>query len=169
MSVPERVGDILIKHVTFELECIDRMYLNAYVPGLQIPEGAVRFFRAHRGHNFASSALMEPMTKDFTAAIERFALAQDIPVITFGKGERKDTIAAAMRKGFEREEGVVFIGKSQEKATVFRTEKRTDAQGRRYPWIVTSTAFVNHYYFYIFDRNFGPLFIKFCSYLFSDD
>ena len=164
MSVSDRVGDILNHRVTFQVECIDRMYLNAYVPGLQIPEGAVRFFRAHRGHTFASSALMDPMTRDFVAAIERFALAEQIPLITFGKGERKDTIAAAMRKGFDREEGVVFIGKGQEKATVFRTEKRTDAQGRRYPWIVTSPAFVNHYYFYILDRNFGPLFIKFCSY-----
>lgn len=164
MSVPDRVGDILNHHVTLELECIDRMYLNAYVPGLQIPEGAVRFFRTHRGHNFASSALMDPMTKDFVAAIERFALAEQIPLITFGKGERKDTIAAAVRKGFDRDEGVVFIGKGQEKATVFRTEKRTDAMGRKYPWIVTSTAFVNHYYFYILDRDFGPLFIKFCSY-----
>jgi hypothetical protein len=164
MSVPDRVSDILSHHVTLELECIDRMYLNAYVPGLQIPEGAVRFFRAHRGYNFASSALMDPMTKDFVAAIERFALAEQVPLITFGKGERKDTIAAAMHKQFNREEGVVFIGKGQEKATVFRTERRTDAQGRKYPFIVTSTAYVNHYYFYILDRDFGPIFIKFCSY-----
>lgn len=164
MSVADRVGDLLDKHVLLDVECIDRMYLNAYVPGLQIPEGAVRFFRTHRGYNFASSALMDPMTKDFVAAIERFALAEQIPLITFGKGERKDTIAAEMRKGFDRQEGVVFIGKGQEKARVYRTEKRTAASGSTYPWIVTSSAFVNHYYFYILDRDFGPLFIKFCSY-----
>lgn len=27
-----------------------------------------------------------------------------------------------------------------------------------------STALVNHYYFYCLDRNFGPFFLKFCSY-----
>lgn len=164
MSVPDRVSDILAKHVTFELECIDRMYLNAYVPSLQIPEGAVSFFKRHLGYSFASSALMDPISKAFVAAIEAFALAEDVPMITFGKGERKDDIAAVMRKGFEREEGVVFIGKAQEKAKVFRTEKRTAPNGKKYPWIVTSTAMVNHYYFYIFDRGFGPFFIKFCSY-----
>jgi hypothetical protein len=47
---------------------------------------------------------------------------------------------------------------------VFRTEKRHDAAGKTYPWIIRSTAMPNHYYIYILDRDFGPLFIKFCSY-----
>jgi hypothetical protein len=59
---------------------------------------------------------------------------------------------------------VLFIGKAQEKASVFRTEKRRGAGGRRYPWIIRSAAMVNHYYVYLVDRDFGPLFIKFCSY-----
>lgn len=164
MSVADRVSDILAQHVTYELESIDRMYLNAYVPSLQIPEGAVGFFKRHLGYSFASSALMAPISDAFVKAIEKFALAEDVPVITFGKGERKDDIAAVMRKGFDREEGVVFIGKAQEKAKVFRTEKRTAPNGKKYPFIVTSTAMVNHYYFYIVDRDCGPLFIKFCSY-----
>ena len=68
-------------------------------------------------------------------------------------------------RAFEGEEGILFIGKAQEKASVFRTEKRRHADdGSTYPWIVRSTAMVNHYYFYLVDRDFGPLFIKFCSY-----
>jgi hypothetical protein len=164
MSVPDRVSDILANRVSFELESIDRMYLNGYVGSLQIPEGAVRFFRSHRGYKFASSVLMDQMTKDFVAAIERFTLAEQVPMITFGKGQRKDDIAAVVRKGFEREEGVMFIGKAQEKAKVFRTEKRTTPSGKKCPWIVAGTAYVNQYYFYILDRDFGPFFIKFCSY-----
>lgn len=164
MSVSDRVSDLLVNKVTLEIESVDRMYLNAYVGGLQIPEGAVRFFRAHRGYAFASSVLMDRMTKDFVAAIERFASAEQVPLITFGKGERKDDIAGAARKAFEGEEGVMFIGKAQEKAKVFRTERRTAPSGNQYPWIVTGTAYVNQYYFYIMDRDAGPLFIKFCSY-----
>jgi hypothetical protein len=114
MSVSERVSDILTKRVTFELESIDRMYLNAYVGGLQIPERAVRFFRSHRGYKFASSILMDQMTKNFVAATEQFAQAEQVPMITFGKGQRKDDITAAVRKRFDREEGVMFIGKAQE-------------------------------------------------------
>ena len=67
-------------------------------------------------------------------------------------------------KRFDRAEGVVFIGKAQEKAPVFRTEKRRDAHGLSYPWIVRSTAMVNQYYIYAVDRDFGPFFLKFCSY-----
>ena len=164
MSV-HRVSEILKEHVTLELEGIDRMYLNAYVPGLQSPEGTAWFFKSHRGQMFASSALMDPISKGFVRAIEQYALAEQVPLITFQKGERKDDIAARIRARFNKEEGVVFIGKAQEKAPVFRTEKRTNPKtGQKYPWIVRSTAMVNQYYFYIADRNFGPFFIKFCSY-----
>ena len=48
---------------------------------------------------------------------------------------------------------------------MFRTEKRRNPQtGQSYPWIVRSTAMVNHYYFYGVDEDFGPFFLKFCSY-----
>jgi hypothetical protein len=36
--------------------------------------------------------------------------------------------------------------------------------GAPYPWIVTTTAMVNHYYFYGVEDDFGPFFVKFCSY-----
>jgi hypothetical protein len=159
------VSEILDEHVTLTIEGIDRMYLNSYIPRLQSPEGVAAFFRFHRGYKFASSALMDPISKAFIAAIEDFASAEQIPLITFRKGERKDDIAAKMRKGFVADEGVVFIGKAQEKSSVFRTEKRTNPKtGHKYPWIVRGSALVNHYYFYIVDQNFGPLFIKFGSY-----
>jgi len=165
MSVARRVSEILDEHVTLTIEGIDRMYLNGYIPRLQSPEGVAAFFRFHRGYKFASSALMDPISKAFIAAIEDFASAEQIPLITFRKGERKDDIAAAMRKGFVADEGVMFIGKAQEKSSVFRTEKRTNPKtGHKYPWIVRGSALVNQYYFYIVDRDFGPLFIKFGSY-----
>jgi hypothetical protein len=67
---------------------------------------------------------MDPITKEFVHAIEQFALAEQIPLISFVKGERKDDVAKAMRKNFDRQEGVMFIGKAQEKANVCRTENR---------------------------------------------
>jgi hypothetical protein len=61
-------------------------------------------------------------------------------------------------------EGVLFIGRAQEKANLFRTEKRRDAQDVSYPWIVKTTGFVNHFNVYAVDDDFGPFFLKFCSY-----
>ena len=165
MSISHRVCDILKNHVTFELECIDRMYLNAYVPRLQYEGGVVGFFRGHRGQKFASSALMDPITKSFVAATEKFAEEQGVPLIQFKKGQRKDDVMAEHLAKFGKSEGVVFIGKAQEKVPVFRTEKRRNPDtGQRYPWIVRSTAMVNQYYCYCVDAEFGPFFLKFSSY-----
>jgi hypothetical protein len=165
MSVARSVAEVLRKHVTLSVEGIDRMYLNVYVPRLQTDRGVVSFFRYHRGHTFASSTLMEPMTRGFVLAIEEFAERHGVGVVTFTKGQRKEDIAAEHRERFTGDEGVVLIGKAQERARVFRTEKRRDPKtGLSYAWIVSSTAMVNQYYIYCVDRDFGPFFLKFCSY-----
>ena len=165
MTVARSVADVLSEHVTLEVECIDRMYLNLYVPTLQYESGVVGFFRGHLGYTFASSALMDPITKGFVAEIERFAAREGVDVVAFKKGQRKDDVAHEYLAAFEREEGVLFVGKAQEKTTTFRTEKRRNpVTGASYPWIVRATAMVNQYYVYCVDRDFGPFFIKFCSY-----
>ena len=165
MSVPRTVAEVLADHVTLEVEGIDRMYLNVYVPGLQREQGVACFFRFHRGHQFVSSALMDPISKAFIAALDAFARQEKIPVVTFRKGQRKDDVAAEQRKKFRKGEGVVFIGKAQEKTPVFRTERRRNEKtGGTYPWLVRSTAMVNHYYIYCVDRDFGPFFLKFSTY-----
>ena len=165
MSVPRTVAEVLNEHVTLEVEGIDRMYLNVYVPQLQREQGVASFFRFHRGHQFASSALMDPISKTFVKALEDFARREKVPVVQFRKGERKDDVAAEQRKKFNKPEGVVFIGKAQEKTRVFRTERRRNEQtGATYPWLVQSTAMVNQFYVYCVDRDFGPFFLKFSSY-----
>src|ERR1051326_2779923 len=108
MSIPRTVAEILREHVTLEVEGIDRMYLNIYVPALQRAGGVASFFRFHRGHQFASSALMDPITKAFIAQMEQFAKQEKLPVVHFEKGQRKDDVAADYRKKFTGQEGVMF-------------------------------------------------------------
>jgi len=163
--IAQSVAEIVSRHVKLTVEGIDRMYLNVYVPALQCESGVAGFFRRHRGYPFASSALMDPMTKGFVAATERFAKDHQVPLIPFHKGQRKDDVMKEQMRQFDKPEGVVFIGTAQEKAPVFRTERRRNPEtGQRYPWIVRSTAMVNQYYWYCLDRDFGPFFLKFCSY-----
>jgi len=145
MSVPKTVTDVLRSHVTLEVEGIDRMYLNVYVPKLQRELGVVGFLRYHRGHLFASSALLAPITDAFLQAIDAFTAAHAVPVVTFAKKQRKDDVAAEHLARFDQPEGVLFVGKAQEKTPVFRTEKRKNPKtGQCYPGIVRSTAMVNH-------------------------
>src|SRR5262249_35485943 len=123
------------------------------------------FFRCHRGHTFASSALMDPMSKAFIADVERFVRENQVPLLTFAKGQRKDDVAQEYRAKFRGTEGILSVGKAQEKTPVSRTEKRKNPKtGQAYPWIVRSTAMVNHFYFYGIDEDFGPFFLKFCTY-----
>src|SRR5215467_13765666 len=163
--IAQTVADILSDHVVLSVEGIDRMYLNVYVPRLQSEQGVVGFFREHRGQPLPSAALMSPMTRSFVAMLERYIAQNAITLVSFRKGQRKDDVMKEYLCKFEKKEGVVFIGKAQEKTPVFRTEKRRNPKsGQPYPWIVRSTAMVNHYYIYAVDRDFGPFFLKFCSY-----
>jgi hypothetical protein len=165
MSVPQSVATILRDHVTLEVECLDRLYLNVYVPSLQRVQGVLGFFHDHRGQPIASSALMAPISAAFVAAIKAFADREGVPLVDFKRGERKDDVAKEHLARFSGEEGVLFVGRAQEKTTVFRTEKRRNQMtGRPYAWIVKSTAIVNQFYVYAVDADFGPFFLKFGSY-----
>jgi hypothetical protein len=165
MTLPRTVAEVLDKHVTFELECIDRMYLNLYQPKLVYPSGVVGFFKGHRGMPFASGALMDPISKDFVASIHGFVRQQGLDLVHFEKGQRKDDIAHDYLARHDGSEGILFVGRAQEKARVYRTEKRLNSDtGKTYPWLVTATAMVNHFYFYGVDDDFGPFFFKFATY-----
>lgn len=165
MSLPHSVSEILKNHVTLEIEGIDRMYLNCYVPKLQREIGAFSFFKFHRGQPIPSSLLMAEMTRSFIQKIQEFADDHKISVVEFKKGQRKDTVMLERLKKFSRKEGVVFIGKAQEKVQIIRTQKVQSLNtGKKIPWLVKSTAMVNQYYFYAVDENFGPFFLKFNSY-----
>jgi len=159
------VAEIIREHVTLEVEGIDRMYLNAYGPGLQTEGGFVHFVRHHLGYPIASTAVIAPLSAAFVRSIEGFAKAQGVDMVTFAKDQRKDDLAKEYLARCTFTEGVLFIGKAQEKARVFRTiHKKNPETGKVYPWISRGSALPNHYYFYLLDEDFGPLFIKFCSY-----
>ena len=148
MSIARSVAQILKEHVTLELEGIDRMYLNVYVPRLQREAGVARFFRFHRGHRFASSVLMDPISQAFVAGIEGFARSTRLDVVAFRKGQRKDDVAGAYLKAFQGDEGVLFIGKAQEKTRCFapsggampRPAPPTPGWCAPRPWSITSTS-----------------------------
>ena len=165
MSGARTVSDVLRDHVALELECVDRMYLNVYVPLLQRPQGVAHYLREMCGYRVPSSALLVPRTRDFVAAIGRFVKRERIDLIRFHRGERKDDRAQDYLRRYRGDEGVLFVAVAQEKAHVPHTERRRRPNsGSTYPWLVSSTARVNHYYYYLVDEDFGPLFIKFCSF-----
>lgn len=165
MRLPQSVCEVLRDHVMLESECIDRMYLNVYVPQLQRVGGVVWYLRGHLGQRFASTAAVAPKTEAFVANVEKFVRHSGVDLVSFSKGQRKDEVTQDYLKRFGADEGVLYVGRAQEKARVVRTERRRSAHtGASYPWVVDGSAMVKHYYFYCVDEDFGPFFLKFCSY-----
>ena len=166
MKLSKSVAELQREHVVLELECIDRMYLNAYVPQLTTEGGVAAFVRGYLGHRFASTKAVAQMTESFVESIMQFGLDHKIDLVRFKKGQRKDHVMQARLRAFKKKykEGVVFIGVAQEKARVPRTVRKAFGNGGTIPWINYSSANVNFYYFYCLDEDFGPFFIKFCSY-----
>ena len=116
MTLPRAVGEVLADHVTFEVECIDRMYLNVYVPQLQYATGLVSYIRRHLGRPVASTVVLAPVSEAFTRAVRAFAAGCGIPWVDFARGQRKGDVAHEHLAAFEAgTEGVLFIGRAQEK------------------------------------------------------
>src|SRR5436190_4432392 len=127
MSVARSVADVLRDQVVLELEAIDRMYLNVYVPHLQTVGAVVGYLRVHRGQRFASTTAVVPMSEAFVRNIEQFVDDEAIDLVSFEKRERKDDVTQRYLRSFRKREGVLYVGKAQEKARVMR---RSAGHGR---------------------------------------
>jgi hypothetical protein len=172
MASVANINDVLGGHVALEIECVDRLYLNAYVPNLQVGGQVVRFLRDHPGHQIPSPALLGPIGNRFRRKVKAFAAEHGIPILQLNKPDRSrwdDRQLDHVRPYLERAEregrfGVVAIVACQEFQWVF------SARNRAGPGKVVSFEFfreerrVGIYYFYILDPEFGPGFIKIGTY-----
>ena len=159
------IADIIRDHVSLEVRCIDRIYLHAYMPKLQTSGGLCYFLHNYLGYPVPSPALLRPRHDRFLAAVQQFSEERRVPLVPFERGESKDAFVAPYRTRFTAREGVVLIGVAQEKMRSFKAHKR-QGHGRTpvFDFSRQSVA-VNHYYFYVQDRDWGPAFLKIGTYL----
>jgi hypothetical protein len=160
-------ADMVAGHVTLDVSCLDRLYLNGYVAKLQTAGGVVYFFHHHRGKPIVSPALFEPIGEKFRRDIRDWAQANGIPLIRFAAGDRKaDVMApylqAAAASGRSQ---VVAVGCAQEFQRVWTARKRdTDPGGCPQFSFAKEQRRVSVFYVYVFDEQMGPGFIKVCTY-----
>jgi hypothetical protein len=108
---------------------------------------------------------MAQMTEAYVADLHHFMAAGDIALVSFAKGQRKDDVTQQYLATHDGSEQVLFVGRAQEKARVISSvRRRNPATGAAYAWLVHTTALVNYFYVYCFDDDFGPFFLKVCSY-----
>src|SRR5437764_11370676 len=89
MSGVVTASEVLDGHVALDIECLDRIYLNAYVPVLQSSGQVVAFMTQHLGMPIPSPALMEKTGTRFRRAVDSFASANGIARVRFAKDDRK--------------------------------------------------------------------------------
>ena len=159
------IADIIRHHVALEVRCIDRLYLHAYMPKLQTSGGLCYFLHDYLGHPVPSPALLKPRHDRFVGAVQQFAEHHRVPFVEFERGASKDAFVAPYRTRFTAPEGVVLVGVAQEKMRSFKAHKRP---GRGHTPVFDFSrqpVAVNHYYFYVQDRAWGPAFLKIGTYL----
>jgi hypothetical protein len=166
------INDVLDGHVGLEIECVDRLYLNAYVPNLQVGGQVASFFTRHRGDPIPSPALMEKNGNRFRREVKAFAEANSVPILALKKPDRSrwdDRKLDHVRRHLENAErsgrfGVVAIVATQEFQWVFTAKNRSPKSGVVSYDFVKEERRVGTYYFYVLDADFGPGFIKLCTY-----
>jgi len=166
MATAVTVNDLLDGHVVLDVQCLDGIYLNGYVPNLQVGGQVVSFMTQHLGNPIPSPAILEKIGTAFRRSVAAFAEAEHIPVVRFGKGDRKIDV---MRPYVDAQaktgrSGVAAIGFAQEYQNVFASTQREGGNG--IPWFSFTKADrrVTCFYFYLWDADFGAAFIKVCAY-----
>ncbi|MER5336761.1 hypothetical protein [Micromonospora sp. NPDC002717] len=159
------VNEVLDGHVALDIQCLDRIYLNAYVPKLQTSSQVVAFLSGHLGFPFPSPALFNRIGQRFRRAVATYAEANDIPWIKFGKDDDK---LAVMRPHLARQaatgrSGVAGIGVAQEFQRVWAATEGTTSTGTPRWSFYKADRRVTCYYFYLWDDDFGPAFVKVCA------
>ena len=166
MATVTDLNQLLDQHLVLDLQCLDRIYLNAYVPTLQTGGQVVTFLTQHLGYPIPSPALFANIGNDFRKAVKTFARRHGIPLFQFKKGQRKiDAMRPFLNKAAGTP-GVVAIGVAQEFQSVMVGYDRATAAPGSAPRFGFQKADrkVTAYYFYLWDEEFGPGFIKLCSY-----
>ena len=172
MASVANINDVLEGHVALEIECVDRLYLNAYLPTLQLGGQVVRFLREHLGFEIPSPSLLGKIGHRFRREVGEFARERGIPLLHLKKPARSrsdDRKLDHVRPYLERAEregrfGVVAIVAGQEFQWVLSARNRA-----RKPGAVSFEYFkedrrVGVYYFYILDPQWGPGFIRLGTY-----
>jgi len=155
MTSVVNVNDVLAGHVSLEVECVDRLYLNAYCPLLQVGGQVVRFLTGHLGHPIPSPALFQKIGNRFRREVDRFAASAGVPVLHLKKPDRSrwddrklDHIRPHLdRADREQHFGVVAIVVAQEFQWVTGARNRSRIPGVASYDFVKEERRVNAYYF----------------------
>jgi hypothetical protein len=163
------VATLLDEHVSFRCTSVDRIGVRGYIEGLQYEGGVVKFL-LNRGGFIPSPALVNRNRERLVAEFEALQTRTGVPVVRFKAGESKEDIARPHQDAASAaaRPGLVLVGKAQERTSVWRGYVDDTHPGHRpnHPHIAWSrqSSVPDHWYFYFADPEWGPAFLKICTY-----
>jgi hypothetical protein len=165
---------LLAKHVTLRVRSVDRLWIAGYLPNLTYEGGLVSFL-LHRAsligtRNIPSPALLTKNHDRMVADLDHLVERLELPVVRFKGKESKETIARPYQLaiGGEGKEGLVLVGKAQERQQVWVGYKdaASELSSASHPHFSFSrqSRVPDSWYFYLFDHEWGPAFFKLGAY-----
>ena len=156
---------ILDQHVTLRYRSFDRILLNLYVPQLQRPMQVVGFLRTPETP-IASPALFARRSERFTSRLRAYADGNAAEWIHFERGESKEQRIRPLMRAAERvgRSRLVAVGVAQERVFGWGSTKSVPQRGTVDITFVRRSQYVNQYYLYLWDAQWGPSFIKISGY-----
>ena len=163
------VATLLDEHISFRCTSVDRIGVRGYIRGLQYEGGVVKFL-LNRGGTIPSPALLNRNRERLVAELEALEESSGLPVVRFKAGESKEEIARLHQDeaAASGRPGLVLVGKAQERTSAWRGYVDDTYPGHRssHPHIAwrRHSSVPDHWYFYFADPEWGPAFLKICSY-----
>jgi hypothetical protein len=163
------VDRLLAEHVSFRCTSVDRVGIRGFIPGLQYEGGVVKFL-VNRGQRIPSPAALNANHERLLAELDAMVASSGVPVLRFSKGECKEDVArpsqdAAAAGGHS---GVVLVGKAQERTSSWRgfVDESHASHRPGHPHIAwrRMSSVPDHWYLYFADDEWGPAFLKMCTY-----
>jgi hypothetical protein len=160
------VSTLLAQRTSLRLCCLDRLFVQGYAQNLHC-EGQIVRWMLDRG-DYPSPKVFKRQAERFTYAIRKLVDAGGLPpIVEFKHGDRKEDIARPYQLAAEAAgaEGVVLVGVAKEKMLAGLRGYRNGGSDK-YPHFGFCKAqmYVNHYYFYLWDAQWGPAFIKMAAF-----
>ncbi|MGH8996908.1 MAG: hypothetical protein ACRDYB_12910 [Acidimicrobiales bacterium] len=167
------MSSILASHVELRLRCVDRVGVAGYIPDLVYEGGLVKFL-LHRASligkaNIPSPALLSKNHDRMLADFDHFVAESGLSVVRFHRGESKELLARPHQLAADAEgrTGVVLVGKAQERIKAWAGYKDSSdlaTAGHPHFSFTRQSRVPDSWYFYLWDNDWGPAFIKLCPY-----
>ena len=145
--------------IRFAYRCFDRILLNGLIQPFQQPERVVGFFNTYRELYPVSKAVLRDIATQYHHWVTARATQWGVPLLEAPAGDRRDRFVDPYFRRDAEADHVVVILKAREPARILVAIGKDDRWHLEY-----KRRWPDQYSFYVFDREWGRMFVRVCPY-----